>query len=179
MDGWPQQPQGGRHAKPIASSLLLQVPGHQGDEGRPASNHEEREAGDPRRVPKLWHSHVPNGEACCLRHGVPTGVADGHAAVCLAAQEDERDRAVRGNLRPSRDRLHCAVQELRGDCNFSRPHGATTPLRDLAPFRALRIPGSPPREPPDPPSPWPAHPARRPTRSSRPCAPFAPLGSVA
>ena len=38
-------------------------------------------------------------------HGVPTGVADGHAAVCLAAQEDERDRAVRGNLRPSRDRL--------------------------------------------------------------------------
>jgi len=42
------------------ASLLRKVPSQEGDQKRQEYYHEEWQAGDPRRMPRLWHQDVPD-----------------------------------------------------------------------------------------------------------------------
>ena len=42
------------------ASILCEMQNQEGDERRQGHNNEERETGNSRRVPSVWHKDVPN-----------------------------------------------------------------------------------------------------------------------
>ena len=44
----------------IYAGLLHEMPCEERDKGRQSHNHEERQAGDPGCLPRLWHKSIPN-----------------------------------------------------------------------------------------------------------------------